>query len=125
MEKQRGIFLNTTGYVAKESYTMATGDTSHTTRHILEDSYSTDERTLYIKTADDDSASPTLTVSIQLYNGSGWMTAVQINTATITAGDEIQISSYGKTWWIRNKGVRFVIAKTGAGAVSFTEARWV
>ena len=109
---------------AKETYTMATGDTSYTTDPFYEKSFSSDERTLFVKTADDDESTPTIAVAIQLYNGTGWMTAVTIQTA-VNAGSEISVTSYGALWWKKNQGVRFVITKTGAGAVTFTEARWI
>jgi len=105
---------------------MATGTANFTTRGIIETLNSSDERTLYIKTSDDDTATPTIKVYIQLFNGTGWMTATQIGTtAGYTAGSEIIITSYGQSWWKRNMGVRFYVTKTGAGAVTFTEARWI
>ena len=123
----RGIFpISTESASIGESYTMATGTANFTTRSFLEDRFSSDEMALFIKTADDDGSTPTIKVYIQLYNGTGWMTATQIGTAAgYSAGSEIQISSYGADWWIKNKGVRFYVTKTGAGAVTFTEARWI
>jgi len=42
-----------------------------------------------------------------------------------TAGDEIRVSSYGQSWWYKNNGVKFRIRKTGAYAITHSNAKWI
>ena len=124
-EENRKILLtNETSGEMTSTDTMATGASTYLSRPMIEDSDSTTERTLFIECADDDVSTPTIEVSISLYFGGAWSDYESIDTATAVARD-IKITSYNKSWWIRNKGVRFKLTKVGSGAVTFTGARWV
>ena len=124
-DDNRGIFLSSeTSGTVTTTITQATGDASLLSRQIIEDSDSVTERTLFIDCADDDSSTPTIQVKISLYFGSGWSDYVEIEAASAVA-KEIKINSYGKDWWIKNQGVQFQFNKTGAGAVTYTNAKWI
>lgn len=125
-ETNRGIFLTseTSGSIT-DTITQATGDSAIYSRQIIEDSDSVTERVLFIDCADDDSSTPTIQVKISLFFGdSAWSDYVEIFAAT-AAPTEIKVSSYGKSWWLKNKGVKFEINKSGAGAVTHSNARWI
>ena len=119
------IFLSdgTTGYIT-DTYTIATGDSSVTSREIHQENDSTTERVLFMDCADDDSSTPTIKVEISLYYGSGWSDWSEIESASAVA-KEVNVASYNQSWWKKNQGVKFKITKSGAGAVTITNARWI
>jgi len=125
MQTNRGIFLTqeTTGSVT-DTITIATGDTEIYSREILEDSTSITERTLLLQCADDDSSTPTIQVLISLKMFNNWTEYEGIHAASAVP-KEIKLSSYAKSWWLKNNGVKFKIVKSGAGAVTFTKGTWV
>jgi len=123
--EDNGIFSgDSDNQPGNSSYTMATGDTSVESRSIYNTFNSTDEKVLFVDCADDDSSTPTIKVEISLYIGSGWSDYVEIESASAVP-KEVKVSSYGKSWWIKNGGVKFKFTKSGAGAVTFTNARWL
>ena len=119
------IFLSsgTTGYIT-DTYTIATGDSSVTSREIHQDNESITERALFIDCADDDASTPTIKVEISLYYGSGWSDWAEIESASVVP-KEVLVTAYDKSWWKKNQGVKFKITKSGAGAVTMTNARWI
>ena len=123
--KNRGIFLSseTTGSIT-DTITIATGSASILSREMTEDSNGVDERQLFIECADDNSSTPTIQISISLKYGDGWTDWTSIQAATAVATD-FNVSSYDASWWKKNNGVKFKITKTGAGAVTFTNANWI
>jgi len=123
--KNRGIFLSseTTGTIT-DTITIATGDSTMLSREIVEDSESTEERQLFIECADDNSSTPTIQISISLKYGDGWTDWTSIQAATAVPTD-FNVSSYDASWWKKNNGVKFKITKSGAGAVTFTNANWI
>jgi len=123
--KNRGIFLSseTTGTIT-DTITIATGDASILSREITEESNGVDERQLFIECADDDTSTPTIQISISLKYGDGWTDWTSIQTATAVPTD-FNVSSYDSSWWVKNQGVKFKITKSGAGAVTFTNANWI
>ena len=122
-ERLRGIFLS--GSTPAETDTQATGEATLESRGIIEDSESVKERCLFIDCADDNSSTPTIQVKISLSFGPNvWSDWVEIEAASVVP-KEIKISSYGKDWWLKNQGVKFQFTKAGAGAVTYTNARWI
>src|SRR3972149_11531614 len=122
----RGLFLTleTSGAVV-DTYIQATGKTTLLSHNFIEDSEETDNKILSIFCADDDASTPTIRVDIALSFDDGiswddWQT-IQAATAVPT---NFKISSYDKTWWIKNTGVKFRLVKSGAGAVTHTSGRW-
>jgi len=120
-----GIFLanETTGTIT-DTITIATGDSTLDSRELVEESDSTQERQLFIECADDDTSEPTIQISISLKYGDGWTDWTSIQTATAVPTD-FNVSSYDTSWWVKNQGVKFRFTKSGAGAVTFTNANWV
>ena len=126
-ETNRGIFLlNETSGGIVDTYIQATGKTVLLGREIIEDSLSTDEKVLFISCADDDVQTPTIKVEISLSfdEGINWNAWTEIEAASAVP-KEVQVSSYDKSWWLKNTGVKFRITKSGAGAVTHTSARWI
>jgi len=125
METNRGIFLTneTTGSITT-TLVQATGDTTIYSREILEDSLTTTERTFLLSCPDDDSSTPTIQVLISLRIGDSWTAYTEIEEASVVP-KEVKISSYGKSWWFKNNGVKFQIVKSGAGAVTHAKGQWV
>ena len=124
-ETNRGIFLSseTTGYITN-TLVQTTGDAIIYSRQILEDSDSTTERTLLLNCPDDDTSTPTIQIKIRLYIGTSWTAYTEIQAA-MAVPTEFKITSYNKSWWVKNNGVQFEITKTGAGAVTHAKGQWV
>ena len=124
-ETNRNIFLvnETTGAII-DTLTIATGDSTLDSREIVEDSESTRERQLFVECADNDTSTPTIKISISLKYGDGWTDWVDIQAATAVPTD-FNVSSYDSSWWKKNQGVKFRFTKSGAGAVTFTNANWI
>ena len=126
-KERREIFLSdeTTGTIT-DTYTQATDKTTLLSRTFIEDSLSTDERVLFIDCADDDIQTPTIKVEISLTfdGGTTWSDWTEIEAASAVP-KEVQVTSFDKSWWVKNTGVKFRITKSGSGAVTHTSARWV
>jgi len=118
------LFL--TGNMPIDSYTIATGDTTVDTEEFLEEYKSTDEKILFASCADDDSSTPTIQVlaALTFDRGKSWTDYFEIEAASAVP-KEIQIAAYDKSWWVKNRGIKFRFVKAGAGAVTFTKARWI
>ena len=124
-ELNRAIFFsNETSGTVTHTITQATGDASLDSREILEDSDSVTERILLIDCADDDTSTPTIAISISLYIGNGWTEYTTIEAASVVP-KQVVVTAYGKDWWKKNNGVKFRIAKVGAGAVTHSNGYWV
>ena len=127
MAISRSLFLSneTTGTIT-DTYTQSTDKATLLSRTFIEDKISTDEMVLFIDCADDDSSTPTIKVEISLSfdEGTTWNDWTEIEAASAVA-KEVQVSSYDKSWWVKNTGVKFRITKSGAGAVTHTSARWI
>jgi len=120
-----GIFEASGLYApGSDTYTMATGETSVVTRELWNDLTSINEKVLFVDCADDDGSTPTIKVEISLFMGNGWTDYTEIESASAVP-KEIKVSSYGKSWWIKNQSVKFKFTKSGAGAVTFSNARWL
>lgn len=121
----RAIFLSdeTSGTIT-DTITIATGDSTLYSREMVEDSNSITERQLFVECADDDTATPTIQISISLKYQDGWTDWTSIASATAVPTD-FNVSSYDASWWKKNNGVKFKFTKSGAGAVTFTNANWI
>ena len=121
----KGIFLTSesTGTIT-DTITIATGDSTLDSREIIETNESTVERQLFVECADDDTSTPTIKISISLKYGDGWTDWTDIQTATAVPTD-FNVSSSDSSWWKKNQGVKFRFTKSGAGAVTFTNANWI
>lgn len=119
------LFTTAEGYPV-DYVTIASGDTTQLTKEFLEEYNSTDEKTLFMSCADDDSQTPTIKVEAALTfdNGKTWTDWFEIEAAAATP-KEVQVFTYGKSWWVKNRGIKFRAVKAGTGAVSITKARWV
>ena len=119
------IFLSdeTTGEIT-DTITIATGSSTFDSRIIGQNNESTTERQLFLECADDDTATPTIAISISLNYGDGWTDWTEIQAATAVPTD-FNVSSYDTSWWKKNEGVKFRFTKSGAGAVTITNANWV
>ena len=124
-QANKGIFLTSesTGTIT-DTITIATGDSTLDSREIIETNESTVERQLFVECADDDTSTPTIKISISLKYGDGWTDWTDIQTATAVPTD-FNVSSYDSSWWKKNQGVKFRFTKSGAGAVTFTNANWI
>lgn len=124
-EENRSIFFaSETSGVITSTITQATASSTLYSRQIIEDSDSVTERTLFIDAADDDASTPTIQVLISLYFDSGWSDYVEIEAASVVP-KEICVTAYAESWWKKNKGVQFKFVKAGAGAVTYTNAKWI
>jgi len=119
------IFLEseTTGVIT-DTITIATGSATLDSRVINQDNTSVTERQLFCECADDDTATPTIAISISLNYGDGWTDWTEIQEATAVPTD-FNVSSYDTSWWKKNEGVKFRFTKSGAGAVTITNANWI
>ena len=127
MAISRSLFLTSeTSGTITDTYEQATDKTTLYSVEFIEDSNSITERVLFIDCADDDSQTPTIAVAIALTfdKGTTWSDYTTIEAASAVP-KEVQVSSYGKSWWIKNTGVKFKITKSGSGAVTHVGARWV
>jgi len=122
VESNRRIFKS--GNSVTNTITMATGDTTLLSKVFKELSNSTDDRTLLLYCADDDSSTPTIKIEVSLLIGDSWTAWTQIEAASVVP-KEVKISAYGKAWWFKNIGVTFRFTKAGAGAVTFTRGEWI
>lgn len=119
------IFLSSesTGSIT-DTLTIATGSATADSREIHENSDSTTERILFLECADDDTATPTIAISISMKTGDGWSDYTEIQEATAVPVDFV-VASYDTSWWRKNEGVKFRFTKSGAGAVTITNANWI
>ena len=123
----RGLFYSSgTSGTITDTYTMTSGTATLYSRAFIEDSESTDEKTLFIVCADDDASTPTIAVAIALTfdGGTTWSDYTTIEAASAVA-KQVKITSYAKSWWVKNTGVKFRITKSGAAAVTFTSGKWI
>ena len=121
----RSIFFSDgTSGTLTGTYTIATGDSTVTGCAIAEDSDSDTERVLFADLADDNSSTPTIKVEIAMYFDSGWSDWQEIDAA-VAVPREVKVVSYDSSWWVKNKGVKFKFTKSGAGAVTITNAKWL
>ena len=125
VETNRAIFLvnETTGAIA-DTITQATGDATLYSRAIEENSEASRDRTLLIDCADDNSSTPTIQVKISQKISGGWTDYEEIEAASVVP-KQILISMYDNSVWRKNNGVKFEFTKSGAGAVTYTNAYWV
>lgn len=124
-ETNRAIFLvsETTGAIV-DTITQATGDAALCSREIIEDSEATDDRTLLIDCADDNSSTPTIQIKISQKISGAWTDYEEIEAASVVP-KQILISMYDNSVWRKNSGVKFEFTKVGAGAVTYTNAYWI
>ena len=125
VETNRAIFLvNETSGAISDTITQATGDAVLYSREILEDSEATDDRTLLVDCADDDTSTPTIQVKISQKIGNSWTDYEEIHVASVVP-KQILISMYDNDVWRKNKGVKFEFTKAGAGAVTYSNGYWI
>lgn len=118
----RAIFLTSeTSGVITDTITQATGDAVLYSREFIEDSEATKDRTLLIDCADDNSSAPTIQVKISQKIGESWTNYEEIKAAEAVA-HQILVSMYDNSVWRKNNGVKFEFTKSGAGAVTYTNA---
>ena len=121
-ETNRAIFLsNETSGVISDTITQATGDATLNSREIIEDSDAETDRTLMIDCADDDSSTPTIQVKISQKIGNAWTDYEEIEAASAVP-KQILISMYDNSVWRKNNGVKLEFTKSGAGAVTYSNA---
>jgi len=124
-QTNRAVFLanETTGAIA-DTITQATGDATLYSREIIEDSEATEDRTLLIDCADDDSSTPTIQVKMSHKIGNSWTDYEEIEAASVVP-KQILVSMYDNSVWRKNNGVKFEFTKSGAGAVTYSNAYWI
>ena len=124
-DRNPGVFLvnETTGAIS-QTITIATGDSTLYSRTILEDSGAEGDRTMLIDCADDDTSTPTIQVKISQKIGYAWTDYEEIEAASVVP-KQILISMYDNRVSRKNNGVKFEFTKSGAGAVTFTNANWI
>ena len=121
-ETNRAIFLsNETSGVISDTITQATGDATLNSREIIEDSDAETDRTLMIDCADDDSSTPTIQVKISQKIGNA-LTDYEEIEASSAVPKQILFSMYDNSVWRKNNGVKFEFTKSGAGAVTYSNA---
>ncbi len=118
----RAIFLTSeTSGTISDTLTQATGDATLYSREIIEDSEATKDRTLLIDCADDNSSTPTIQVKISQKIGNSWTDYEEIHAASVVP-KQILVSMYDNSVWRKNNGVKFEFTKSGAGAVTYSNA---
>jgi len=126
MAHNRGIFISPTDQTIVSGFTSGYGSeiSGSTGRVFNEKSDSDTERIFHLQCSDDNGLTPKVQVKISLLIDDSWTDWVEIEPETATP-KEITIEAYGKSWWVKNDGVKFQFKKSGNGRVTYTKGQWI